>query len=159
MTVCAPAHAHVSKNMEFSFRITKAILYTFHKVNDYKNWRLQFNQECMRFEQCYRNGMLVLCHVRFYQLQVPHQSCYLSIMQNSICIQFRQMYPTQQVLQQIKIISLVFHFLKALLHSVLLPANTVCETDVNTLRTGDENSRLWRFFFTTVKDRWCKFAF
>jgi hypothetical protein len=26
-------------------------------------------------------------------------------------------------------------------------------TDVNTLRTGDENPRLWRFFFTTVKDR------
>jgi hypothetical protein len=24
---------------------------------------------------------------------------------------------------------------------------------VNTLRTGDENSRLWSFFFTTVKDR------
>jgi hypothetical protein len=25
--------------------------------------------------------------------------------------------------------------------------------DVNTLRTGDEFSRLWRFFFTTLKDR------
>jgi hypothetical protein len=24
---------------------------------------------------------------------------------------------------------------------------------VNTLRTGDEFSRLWRFFFTTLKDR------
>jgi hypothetical protein len=100
------------------------------QINDYKNWRLQFNQECMRFEQCYRNGMLVLCHIRFYEVQVPHQSCYLTIMQNSICIQFRQMYPTQQVLQQIKIISLLFHFPKALLHSVLLSANTVCETDV-----------------------------
>jgi hypothetical protein len=25
--------------------------------------------------------------------------------------------------------------------------------NINTLRTGDENSRPWRFFFTTVKDR------
>jgi hypothetical protein len=32
-------------------------------------------------------------------------------------------------------------------------------TYVNTLWTGDENSRFWRFFFTTVKDRWRKFAF
>jgi hypothetical protein len=30
---------------------------------------------------------------------------------------------------------------------------------LNTLRTGDENSRDWRFFFTTVKDRRHKFAF
>jgi hypothetical protein len=30
---------------------------------------------------------------------------------------------------------------------------------VNTLRTGDEFSRLWRLFFTTLKDRWRKFAF
>jgi hypothetical protein len=25
--------------------------------------------------------------------------------------------------------------------------------NINTLRTGDENSRLWRFIFTIVKDR------
>jgi hypothetical protein len=27
------------------------------------------------------------------------------------------------------------------------------EDNINTLRTGDEFSRLWRFFFTTLKDR------
>jgi hypothetical protein len=27
------------------------------------------------------------------------------------------------------------------------------ENNINTLRTGDEFSRLWRFFFTTLKDR------
>jgi hypothetical protein len=36
---------------------------------------------------------------------------------------------------------------------------TEYDTIVNTLWTGDENSRLWRFFFTTLKDRWRKFAF
>jgi hypothetical protein len=30
---------------------------------------------------------------------------------------------------------------------------------LNTLRTGDEFSRLWRFFFTTLKGRWRKFVF
>jgi len=66
----------------------------------------------------------------YCQLQVPHQSCYLSIMQNSICKQFRQIYSTKELLQPMTIISLVFHFPKALLYSILLPVNTVFETDL-----------------------------
>jgi hypothetical protein len=34
-----------------------------------------------------------------------------------------------------------------------VPGEALNVSSVNKLRTGDENSLLWRFFFTTVKDR------
>jgi hypothetical protein len=56
-------------------------------------------------------------------------------------------------LNQIDVICLTEHWLNYQNLNRTKKQNLKLVSAFNTLRTGDEFSRLWRFFFTTLKDR------
>jgi hypothetical protein len=93
--------------------------------------------------------ILLLCSGTWWKETLYYEICHMSMhcSVSSYCTCLLYSWPQYELLRYLEIPHQCQE--SPLLHLI----------HINTLRTGDENSRLWRFFFTTVKDRWRKFAF